>query len=49
MKVYVQPLTQCSGFKDPVLLQLWLRFNSLAQEFLYAVGMAMKKKMKLLV
>ena len=37
------PQAQHSGLKDPVLLQLWSRSQSLAQELLYAVVVAIKK------
>ena len=33
VKVWAQSLTQCSGLKDLVLLQLWLGFNSWPRNF----------------
>ena len=50
MELQVQSLTQCSGSKDPVLLQLWCRvaaaawIQSLAWELPYARGATIKLK-----
>ena len=39
---WVEPLAWGSELKDPVLSQLWLRFQSLAWAIPYVVGMAIK-------
>ena len=50
MEAGVQSPAQCSGLKDPLLLQLWcglqlrLRFSPWPQELPYAMGVAIKKK-----
>lgn len=45
-EAWMQYMAQCSGFKDPVLPQLWRRsqIQSMAQKLPYIAGMAIIKK-----
>ena len=44
VEAQVQVLALHSGLKDPALPQLWLKIQSLAQEFPYTAYVVIKKK-----